>query len=85
MDSVISRLARGLAPLLLVLDPDMVVVGGGVSRAGPAMLEALRTGVHRLTLVKTPIELSSLGDDAVALGAVRLALTDVEQRVLPRN
>ncbi len=85
VDSVISRLARGLAPLLLVLDPDMVVVGGGVSRAGPAMLEALRTGVHRLTLVKTPIELSSLGDDAVALGAVRLALTDVEQRVLPRN
>jgi predicted NBD/HSP70 family sugar kinase len=83
VDTVIARLAKGLAPLLLVLDPDIVIIGGGVSRAGPAVLDALRRQVHRLTLVGTPLELSALGDDAVAIGAVRLALTDVEERVLP--
>ena len=81
--AVMARLARGLAPLLLVLDPDILIIGGGVSRAGKAVLDALRLQVHRLTLVGTPLELSALGDDAVAIGAVRLALTDVEQRVLP--
>ena len=83
VDTVIARLARGLAPLLLVLDPDILIIGGGVSRAGKAVLDALRLQVHRLTLVATPLELSALGDDAVVIGAVRLALTDVEQRVLP--
>ena len=83
VDTVIAHLARGLAPLLLVLDPDLLIIGGGVSRAGKAVLDALRLQVHRLTLVGTPLELSALGDDAVAIGALRLALTDVEQRVLP--
>jgi predicted NBD/HSP70 family sugar kinase len=83
VEAVIARLARGLAPLLLVLDPDILVIGGGVSRAGQAVLDALRLQVHRLTLVDTPLELSQLGEDAVAIGAVRLALTDAEQRVLP--
>ncbi len=84
VDAVIARFARGLAPLLLVLDPDMVVIGGRLAGAGDAMFEALRASVRRLCLVAPQIERSMLGEDAVAIGAVRLALSDVEERVLPR-
>jgi len=36
-----------------------------------------------LTLVPPRLELSRLGDEAVALGAVELALADAETRLLP--
>ncbi|MFE7234638.1 ROK family transcriptional regulator [Streptomyces sp. NPDC001231] len=85
IDTVAARLARGLAPVLLVLDPDLLVIGGGLSRAGRVVLDAVTRHLRPLTLVPTPIELSRLGDDAVVMGAVRLALDDVENRLLPPN
>ena len=81
--TIARRFARGLAPVLLVLDPDLVVIGAGVSRAGSALLPRSRTSVGPLTLVRPRLELSRLGDQAVALGAVELALADAERRLLP--
>jgi predicted NBD/HSP70 family sugar kinase len=81
--TIARRFARGLAPVLLVLDPDLVVIGAGVSRAGSALLAAIRDSVGPLTLVPPRLELSRLGDEAVALGAVELALADAETRLLP--
>jgi predicted NBD/HSP70 family sugar kinase len=83
VDTVVARMARGLVPLLLILDPDMLVIGGGLSQAGSPMLTALEGHLRRMTLVPTKLELSALGEDAVAHGAIRLALTDVEQRLMP--
>jgi predicted NBD/HSP70 family sugar kinase len=81
--AIARRFARGLAPVLLVLDPDLVVIGAGVSRAGSALLAEIRDSVGPLTLVPPRLELSGLGDDSVALGAVELALADAETRLLP--
>ncbi|GAA1669692.1 ROK family transcriptional regulator [Fodinicola feengrottensis] len=83
IDEVAARLARGLSALLLVLDPEMVVLGGGVSTAGPSLLSAIERHIEPLALAKPLLTLSALGDEATALGAVRLALTDVEDRLLP--
>ncbi|GIH15828.1 ROK family transcriptional regulator [Rugosimonospora africana] len=84
VDTVAQRLARGLSALLLLLDPDMVVLGGGVSAAGEPLLAAIRRHLCPLTLTEPVLALSSLGDEATALGAVRTALSDVERRLLPR-
>jgi predicted NBD/HSP70 family sugar kinase len=81
--TIARRFARGLAPVLLVLDPDLVVIGAGVSRAGSVLLAAIKDSVGPLTLVPPRLELSRLGDEAVALGAVELALADAETRLLP--
>jgi predicted NBD/HSP70 family sugar kinase len=81
--TIARRFARGLAPVLLVLDPDLVVIGAGVSRAGSVLLAAIEDSVGPLTLVPPRLELSRLGDEAVALGAVELALADAETRLLP--
>jgi len=81
--TIAARFARGLAPVLLVLDPDLVVIGAGLSRAGDTLLTAIETCVRPLTLVPPKLGLSELGDEAVALGAVELALTDAWRRLLP--
>jgi len=81
--TIAARFARGLAPVLLVLDPDLVVIGAGVSRAGASLLQAIEASVEPLTLVRPRLELSRLGDEAVTLGAVELALAEAERRLLP--
>jgi predicted NBD/HSP70 family sugar kinase len=81
--TIAARFARGLAPVLLILDPDLVVIGAGMSRAGSTLLAAIESCVRPLTLAPPKLALSSLGDEAVTLGAVELALADAERRLLP--
>jgi predicted NBD/HSP70 family sugar kinase len=85
IDRIAARLARGLAAACLVLDPDLIVLGGGVSRAGDTLLTAVGRHLRVRTLVPPRLALSALGDTAVALGAVRSALDDVERRFLTAN
>lgn len=81
VETVAARFARGLAALLLVLDPGRVVIGGGVSRAGDVLLRPVRRHLESHTLVPVNVEASALGERAVALGAVRHALELAEERV----
>jgi predicted NBD/HSP70 family sugar kinase len=81
VDTIAARFARGIAPVLLVLDPDLVVIGGGVSTTGDALLAAVTRHLAARTLIPPQITLSGLGDRAVALGAIRRALDDVEERL----
>jgi predicted NBD/HSP70 family sugar kinase len=83
VDTIAVRLARGLAPLMLTLDPDVLVIGGGISQAGPRILDSVDQHLQRLVLTPTPLRLSALGGDAVVTGAVRYALDDVAARLLP--
>lgn len=83
IETAAARLAKGLAPVLLVLDPDLLVLGGGISAAGPDVLAIVARHLARLTLTPPRLELSTLGATATATGAVRLALTDAERRLLP--
>jgi predicted NBD/HSP70 family sugar kinase len=80
-DQIAARFARGLAACLR-LDPELIVIGGGVSRAGARLLTVVERHLRRRTLVRPRLALSSLGDTAVALGATRSALDDVERRHL---
>jgi glucokinase len=76
------RLGEGIAGLVNVLDPQIVVVGGGVSMAGDLLLEPTRArfreaveGVdHRPPVPIVPAE---LGNDAGAVGAAGLALEEL--------
>lgn len=74
----VRRLAVGIAALVLVLDPERVVVGGGYSRAGEVLLSPLRRELERRCLRTPTVVPSELGSDAPMLGAVRRALDTVE-------
>lgn len=71
-------LGMGVANIISILDPEMVVIGGGLAQAGELLLEPLRrTALERaqpLAAKKVKIEASRLGGDAGAIGAAAIAL-----------
>lgn len=74
-------IAMAVADAIALLDPEMVVFGGGVIAAqGEAFLAPIRDLVHGVTPVRTPIVISALGEDAQIAGAIRLALDRLEAR-----
>jgi glucokinase len=80
--SVVRETAKyvgmAVANLCTVIDPECVVLGGTIAASGDLMFDAIRTEcVRRLRPTQADrvrIVLSTLGDDAVALGAARAAL-----------
>jgi glucokinase len=74
-----GRLGEGLAGLVNILDPEVVVVGGGVGDEGDIFLEPARRA-YRDTVEAphhrpdVPIVVADLGNDAGAIGAAALAL-----------
>jgi predicted NBD/HSP70 family sugar kinase len=68
-------LAMAVVDVCALLDPEMVVFGGGVIAAqGEQLLAPVRELVHRNTPTRTKIAISELGEDAQLIGAVKLAL-----------
>jgi predicted NBD/HSP70 family sugar kinase len=81
VDVLLGRLARGIAAAVTILNPSTVIVGGGLSRAGERLLDPLARRIAALVPVSPRVVLSTLGDESVALGATRLALQHVEERL----
>jgi glucokinase len=79
MTEVGRRLGEGIAGLVNVLDPQAVVVGGGVAEEGDLLLEPAREAFLDAVEApdrrpEVPILAAELGNDAGALGAAALAL-----------
>ncbi|HUI63755.1 MAG TPA: ROK family protein, partial [Bacteroidota bacterium] len=81
-----NHLGAGIGVLINLLNPALVVLGGGVSTSTPYVLEAVRASALKHSMVKlnrdVKFTISSLGNKAGALGvAVYLAedLFDVER------
>ena len=76
--------AMGIANLISALNPEVVVLGGGLmTGAGPLLLDRIRTEVARwaqpIAASQCQIELSQLGETAGLLGAARLAFSEPPQ------
>lgn len=70
-----ARLGRGIAYLLNIVGPEMVVIGGPLVQAGQLYLDAIAEAAAH-TLVPSPVRVvaSTLGPRAGLLGAVQLAV-----------
>ncbi|WP_433472153.1 ROK family transcriptional regulator [Spirillospora sp. CA-142024] len=82
VDEVAATFAQAIAPAVLVLAPDAVVIGGGVARAGSVLLTAVTRHLADLTLSPPAVEFSGLAEDTVLTGALCLALDEVWHRRL---
>ncbi|MFF2387651.1 ROK family protein [Agromyces sp. NPDC058104] len=74
-NSAIEALAEGIARLVATLAPEAIVIGGGLSQAGPALFEPLAARVDALlSFHRRPVLLrAELGDDAGLLGTALAA------------
>lgn len=74
-DDAVDALVTALLLACAVLGPATVVIGGGLSQAGEALLRPVRSGLHaRMTFHRRPtVVAAELGDQAGALGAALIA------------
>jgi glucokinase len=73
-------LGMGIANIVSILNPAMIVLGGGLMQAADLFLEPIRRTVAHwaqpVAAKQVRIEMTQLGEDAGLLGAARLALED---------
>jgi glucokinase len=73
----VRELACGVASFINVLDPEIVIIGGGIAAAGPALFEPLDAFVRTMEWQpggrKVPIAAAKLGEFAGAFGAAKSA------------
>jgi glucokinase len=70
-------LGCGLATLANALDPSLIVIGGGLSELGDALLEPARRILRDRAMpgpAKCPVVLAALGQDAAIVGAASLVI-----------
>lgn len=72
----VEAIADALVLAATLLDPEVVVVGGGLSESGPRLLDPLRQSMlQRVTVGVSPeVVRAQLGDEAGCVGAALMAL-----------
>ncbi|WP_022884977.1 ROK family transcriptional regulator [Glaciibacter superstes] len=82
VDAEAAYIARAIAALVVILDPSMIVVGGGMSQAGETLLTPVRSHLEELTPAKPPaVVQSQLGDEAAAIGAICIAVSENDKLI----
>ena len=75
-DNYIHHLCVGLVNLINVYDPEVIVLGGGVSNAGQFLLDAIQEKLPDMVFFKSMpyarVELATLTNDAGIIGAAML-------------
>ena len=80
VERFLRRLVHDVAALVLAIDPELVVIGGWAAGLD-GVLEPLRSELARYCLRPPNVVLSALGQEAIATGALRLALDHVEEQL----
>ncbi len=79
---IAARLAMGLAPITAVVDPELVVLTGGMLLAGGDVLsELVEQELHALTFPRPPVRMSTVETNPVLTGALGLALATARDEI----
>ncbi len=83
LDHFIEDLAQGIALLIMTIDPEMIVIGGGLSKAHGQLLEPLRKVLagHTGLPFEIPVVEARLGAEAAAHGALVHAFREHATRI----
>ncbi len=82
VEEIAGYIGIALANLAVVLDPEAVVLGGGVSQAGDVLVEFVKRKLKQVSPIVPQVYVSSLGADAGMLGAAALAINAGKERLL---
>lgn len=71
-------LGQVVATVALTVDPDVFVIGGGVSKAGQILIDVITKYYHKFATIagdnKVPVVLAELGNDAGIYGSAKMVL-----------
>ena len=86
--AIVDRAERwagvGIVTTAQIVNPELVVIGGGVARAGEVLLAPLRRRLEAMVRMPPRLAASPLAERGPLLGAIRLALDELEPRLLDR-
>ena len=82
LDRISERMARVIASIASLINPEQVVIGGAVAESAGALLPGITALLPRFTATPPRVTASPLGDAIVTVGAVRHALDYVEANAL---
>jgi glucokinase len=76
----VFHLGVAVASFINAFDPEIVVIGGGIAQAGPALFEPLNEYLDRFEWrpmgTRVPVKVAALGDVAGAIGAAYYAMLE---------
>ena len=84
VEVVARRLALAIAAIVPVVDPELVILGGGIGRNGDLLLVPVEQELRALSPFRPRIEISELGEGAELQGAVSMALEAAQDRLFAR-
>src|SRR3954449_9941247 len=74
VDMEAERVAHLLATITALVDPEFIVLGGGIGGSADLLRPRVEERLRDLTPLETRVEQSELGQDAIVLGAIATAL-----------
>jgi predicted NBD/HSP70 family sugar kinase len=84
VDNEVRLIARAVCSVVAVVDPELVVLGGGIGQA-PGVAQAVTAELEKLVPFVPDVRVSALGQDAVVDGCLVLGLERAWQRLLDRG
>ncbi|UCF62996.1 MAG: ROK family protein [bacterium] len=80
----VSYLAAGIANVVNIFNPEMIIIGGGVSKAGAVFIEDIRDACQKrampVSFKNVEIVGATLGNDAGMMGATAFALKSLGKK-----
>ena len=80
-----ERIALAVAAVSAVLDPELVILGGGIGMNAELLLDHVRGRAAELSPFRPRIEVSVLREEATLYGSVALALTAAHELLFDRT
>ncbi len=81
----VHRIALAIAAVAAVLDPELVILGGGIGSNGDLLLEPVAREIHELSPFRPRIEVSQLRQEATLYGSVSMALQAAQDQLFARG
>ncbi|GAB3733102.1 ROK family protein [Amycolatopsis oliviviridis] len=80
-----DRLAYTVASVAAVIDPELIVLGGGIGTAADLLLDPIDRALRSFTPLVPSVVQGELGDDGVLTGAISVGLRAAEGLVFERK
>jgi predicted NBD/HSP70 family sugar kinase len=85
VDLEAGRIALAIAAIVPVVDPELVVLGGGIGSNGDLLLDRVERELAGISPFSPRIEVSALGEEASLHGAVATALQSAQSLLFART